>query len=124
MLQYDVYEGDRVVGSTTLELEGLYYRVYSFCENVTKEFPRLYAVLGERRIKIGVFKTQDTGFVLDKRIPAKSLDLSSVTFSLDITDSHRQGGFIPVSSQNAIPDISVIMNARFYIQDGKKGILV
>ena len=121
--EYEVYCADRVIGSISLEPQGLYYKIFSYCERISEKFPKLYAVCGDHKTSIGVYKPQGNGFVMERLLSIKSWDLKGISFQIGSMDRQIKGETIPVFPDRPFPYISRIGNAQFCREDEQPGIL-
>lgn len=92
---YDVYLGDRTVGTVDVEKQGLYYRFSCRCDCGGKEMHRLLLRSGGKETDLGLCVPVAGGFGTEKRLPVKQCGTGTPEFFL----RPRGGKFIPISPE-------------------------
>ena len=122
MMQYNVMQGDRTVGSVEVFDEGLYRSIKSKCW-LPRGIYRLFACWQEKEELIGVCYPQADIYVLEKRIPAKRLPLEGIRFRIaeKKVDTHE---FILVSEDQPFPALHLLEKASFCRTGDQCGIYI
>ena len=118
---YEVTLGNNPAGKVQISKQGLYCRVVCHCIVPKDMVYRLYAAVGEKRGNLGVVVPNDSGYLLDRKIPAKQLEGCS-GFLLSAKSEKETGQFIPIHPSEPFSYIRDLESAFMEIQDGKIGI--
>ena len=120
---YEVTFGNKTVGKVQVLQQGLYVRVICRCMIPGDQICKLYAVFDDKKENLGVLIPEGSGFLLDKRIPAKRLQKGDIRFVLSAgTQLPRSGEFIPIYPEEPFRYIDRLKTAFLETQHGKVGI--
>lgn len=120
---WNVYDGDRAVGTCSLSRQGLYCRILCRCSFSADGICRLKLKCGRDTLDIGILVPTDGGFGLDKRVAAKSLPDGKPEFYIQ-TARERNGKFVPVRPEEAFSFLSRLSEAKFGRRGGEVGVLL
>lgn len=94
---YPVFLGSEIVGTATIERQGLYCEVTCRCDITGEVFCRVVACSGDRRENLGILAPGKKGFALQTRVAVKRLGEG---FVLRVMPRH------PQEKSQALPFVS------------------
>ena len=124
-MDYPVFKGNQEAGKVQILKEGLYCRVICRCQLTGNVVYRLAAISGDRKENLGVLVPEGDGFGLNRRIPAKQLQLENPEFQL--IPSHPPMGeesFLPLQPEEPFAYIEKLENAYLVRKNGRLGICI
>lgn len=113
----------KVVGTVEIQKKGLYYQINCRCAIPAGKVYRLQAVCDRRVVDFGICVPFEDGFGVDKRIPAKQLDVANISFHLSTNRSESDMIFVPLDTMKPFDSLENIMDAKFERRDGVAGLL-
>lgn len=121
---YEIYLGDRPVGTATVEREGLYYHFSCRCALSGEVMHRLLLRCGGKETDLGLCVPLDGGFGTEKRIPVKQCGDGEPNFYLRPKNAERKGRFIPLRPEEPFAYIHRLENAFLERRGVETGIFI
>lgn len=121
---YEIKQGDKVIGTVTVEKQGLYYRFSCRCRLTGEIMHRLVAVTGSGRTDLGVCVPMDGCFGVEKRVPCKKLGEGKPEFQLLPKHEGMRGRFVPVYPEEPFAYMTKLKDAFLATQNGQVGIVI
>ena len=121
---YGVKLGKDTVGKLEITRSGLYYRFFCRCMFQDCAVYRLVIQCAEERIRIGVPVPDGTGYLLDKKLPAKLFSGPVREAYLAPMHERVEGRFVPLSPEEPFGYISELEKAFLTHSGGKVGVWI
>ena len=121
---YEVFLGEKAVGTVEMQKEGLYVHFSCRCRPVHRDMIRLWMICGEKEIDLGLCVPMDGGFGTEKRIPAKLCGPGEPTFCLRHKDDILRGRFIPLSPEEPFQYLHKLETAFLERRGTRLGIVI
>ena len=121
---YEVRLGTAVAGKVQISRQGLYYHVICRCEIAGDTVYRLAVTSGNRKEYLGVVVPEESGYILDKRIPVKRFGDGEPAFTLIPRHDSLPGTFVPLSPEEPFRYIEKLKDSFLARQGGKTGIII
>ena len=103
-------------GAVTVVENGLYYAILAKAVLDEKKMYVLIARQGSDSIILGTFAPEKEGFVLQKTIARKHLDMNTVVFTIKPKyETHRK---IPISETAPFPNIKDLRKSSYIFENG------
>lgn len=118
----EVEHSGRMIGSTSVEQEGLYYRIRCVFFPEKEGLYRVVMHCGGTEFDLGIGVPGEKGFELIKRIPAKRIPEGEYRFSVFPEGKGAGTYFVPVLSLEPFPEISRLRHGKFVMEGGVPGI--
>ncbi len=120
--EYELYYHDSKAGRVRLCKCGMFYQLTCRFQTRGKGVFRLYVDNGTEIIDLGqcVFYGQALG--VERYIPVKRIGDGGLRFY--IMEAGKTGTFVPIANDQPFCRFDDLLNARFAIQSGRKGILL
>ena len=122
MFLYQIFWNETAVGTADVTKEGLYYRFACTCRPVGEGIHKILVSDGYTQRNLGICVPVGRDFVLNTKIPAKSLCIEKLTFR--IVPKEEEGFWIPVEEGMAFEYVDKLNSAYLKIIDGKKFIVI
>ena len=121
---YEVFQGEKAVGTVEIQKEGLYIRFSCRCRPVHRDMIRLWMICGEKETDLGLCVPMDGAFGTEKRIPAKLCGPREPTFCLRHKDDTLRGKFIPISPEEPFRYLHKLETAFLEKRGPRLGIVI
>lgn len=123
MNEYEIFLGDKVVGTAYAETVGLYTHFTCHCHFSTNRLFRVIAYYGKTEINLGVCIPDGDAYTVKARVATKRLNSTLPNFqvNMQVQDS---AVFIPLDAEEIYNYFEGIMEAKFGVRDGVKGIIL
>ena len=121
---YEIRRGNDVVGTATVEKQGLYYRFCCRCKITGEGMRRIVITCGKQREDLGVCVPIDGDFGMDKKIPCKHFGAEKPEFLLLPKYPDAQGKFVPVYPDEPFAYMSRLKDAFLEVREGLPGVLI
>ena len=121
---YEIRRGNDVVGTATVEKQGLYYRFFCQCQIQGQGMRRILVSCGKTRIDLGICVPLEDVFGLEKKVPCKQLGEGMPEFQLLPKYPDVKGKFIPVYPDEPFAYMSRLKDAYLSVRDGQPGIVI
>ena len=121
---YEIRRGNDVVGSATVEKQGLYYRFCCRCKISGEGIRRIVVSCGKIREDLGICVPMGNEFGLDRKVPCKRLGTGIPEFQLLPKYPGVQGKFVPVYPDEPFAYMSRLKEAFLDVRDGQPGIVL
>lgn len=121
---YSVRFGRNIAGQVEVEPDGLYSHVRCRCSLPLGTIGRLWLYGENTRLNLGVLLPGQEGFILERRIPAKQMDVSNPDFVVQTSEENRSEFFVPVREGEPFAYLSKLKNSRYAVRDGIPGLLI
>ena len=108
---YELISEGRVAGSVTVGRKGLYYHIHCSCFPAEEDMFRLIMEVGENMYDLGILIPANNSFMLQTRIPVKSICEGSVNFRLEQQRSHKQSHGLSISPEEPFRYLSRLERA-------------
>ena len=120
--EYELYYRDSKAGRVSLCKCGMFYQLTCRFQTQEKGVFRLYADNGKEIIDLGqcVFYGQALG--VERYMPVKSIGDGDLRFY--VMEAGKTGTFVPIANDQPFYRFDELLNARFAIQFGRKGVLL
>lgn len=121
---YDIYCGEKVVGSAKVRREGLYYRFDCECQAERKEICKLYATCAQKQILLGTPIPEGQVFRLRTKLPVKLFSGVTPEFRLLRKLEETLEIFVPVRENEPFLHLKDLKNAVMQVRGGECGIVI
>ena len=121
---WNVYFGDKPIGTCRLVRQGLYWQVSCRCAASIDGICRLRLQCGDEAADLGVLVPMNGAFGLDRTIPVKNLPQGQPRFAVIPQDPRPEEEFIPVGEGEEFPYLSRLPEARFARRGSRTGIVL
>lgn len=121
---YEVFLGEKAVGTVEMQKEGLYVHFSCRCRPVHRDMIRLWMICGEKEIDLGLCVPMDGGFGTEKRISAKLCGSGEPTFCLRHKNDTLRGKFIPLSPEEPFQYLHKLETAFLEKRGTRLGIVI
>ena len=121
---YEIRRGNDVVGTATVEKQGLYYRFCCRCKITGEGMRRIVITCGKQREDLGVCVPIDGDFGMDKKIPCNHFGAEKPEFLLLPKYPDAQGKFVPVYPDEPFAYMSRLKDAFLEVREGLPGVLI
>lgn len=122
--EYDILMGKEVVGTATVERQGLYYRFCCSCQISGAVICRVMVSCNGHHENLGVLVPMGDGFGLTTRLSVKKLDKGPFQFRAMPKHQKSEGKFIPVYPEEPFAYLTRLQNAFLEVQNGQVGIRI
>lgn len=119
---YDVFQGERAVGTIRVERLGLYYHFSCRCRPEGKQLLRLWMRRGRQETDLGLCVPVEGAFGTEKRIPVKQCGEGGPAFFL--CAPHVRHQFIPLAPEEPFRYIHRLENAYLEQRGNTLGIVI
>lgn len=119
---YDILFSGKSVGNAQLEKEGLYYRIRCGCKPPDDGVYRVIVSDGSNRQDLGICVPEGKIFVVNKRVPCKSLTGEQLTFYL-VEKSYGEV-VVPVADGEPFEYLDQLEDAHLRVADGQAEIII
>ena len=120
---YEVYLGDKRVGTVEVARQGLYYRFRCRCSLSGEVICKLVVTCGGREENLGVLVPEGDGFGLETRLPVKRLGDGEMKFRVVPRHTGVTGNFVPLAPEEPFAYITRLKDAYLEKRDGQVGIV-
>lgn len=121
---YQVYLGQREIGTVQLIPDGLYVRCRCRCRLPGDVICRLTADFGDRQEHLGILMPDGEGFSLDAKIAARRMAPGNPRFFAEPNRTVTSGRFVPLSPQEPFAYLSNLKQAYLEKREGRAGIVI
>lgn len=122
--EYDILMGNEVVGTATVERQGLYYRFCCKCKISGAVMCRVTVSCNGHHENLGILIPEGNGFGLTTRLSVKKLGKGP--FQFRVLPKHLKGEkeFIPVYPEEPFAYLTRLQNAFLEVRNGQTGIRI
>lgn len=121
---YPVLLGGETMGQAQVARQGLYYCIFCRCRLSGDVMYRVILHSGDHQEDLGILVPQNGAFCLQRRIPAKLLTGSKLSFLAVPKHKPLEGKFVPLSPETPFPYLARLENAYLTHQKGQIGIVL
>ena len=121
---YEIRQGDKVIGRVQVEKQGLYYQIRCRCDLSGEVMHRLVVRCGGKEENVGVCVPMEGRFGVDKKIPCKHLGEGTPEFMLLPKHEPIAGKFIAVYPEEPFSYIHRLEQAFLAYHENQVGILL
>ena len=111
-------------GKVLVQRQGLYYRFTCRCNLAGDIIYRLMVTCGNVRENLGILVPKEESFVLDTKLPVKSIGEGDMSFTLIPKHEAYSGTFVPISPEEPFAYISRLKKSFLILRDGQPGIYI
>ena len=122
--EYDILMGKEVVGTATVERQGLYYRFYCRCQISGSVICRVMVSCNGHHGNLGVLVPMGDGFGLTTRLSVKKLGKGPFQFRAMPKHQKSDEKFIPVYPEEPFAYLTRLQCAFLEVQNGQTGIRI
>lgn len=122
--EYDIRMGKEVVGTATVEQQGLYYRFSCRCSISGSVICRVTVSCNGHHENLGVLVPMGNGFGLTTKVAVKKLGKGPFQFRAMPKHQKSEGKFIPIYPEEPFAYISRLQNAFLEIRNGQAGVVI
>ena len=122
--EYDIRMGKEVVGTATVEQQGLYYRFSCRCSISGSVICRVTVSCNGHHENLGVLVPMGNGFALTTKVAVKKLGKGPFQFRAIPKHQISEGKFIPIYPEEPFAYISRLQNAFLEIRNGQAGVVI
>ena len=121
---YEIRQGDKVIGRVQVEKQGLYYQIRCRCDLSGEVMHRLVVRCGGKEENVGVCVPMEGRFGVDKKIPCKHLGEGTPEFMLLPKHEPIAGKFIAVYPEEPFSYIHRLEQTFLAYHENQVGILL
>ncbi len=121
--RYDVFMGDRRIGTLQLREAGLYYQLSCICSLEKKDMHELWCETAHGNEKLGVLIPDDIGCGIHTKIPRRRLGQGSIRFYVAPRTAPHSVSVEPLDPHVPFCRIMDLATARFVRRGNDAGIL-
>ena len=121
---YEIRMGKEVVGTATVEQQGLYYRFCCRCRLSGSVICRVTVSCNGHHENLGVLIPVGDGFGLSTKVAVKKLGKGPFQFRAMPKHQKSEGEFIPIYPEEPFAYISRLQNAFLEIRNGQVGVVI
>lgn len=121
--EYKIYYNKEIVGTATIEPDGLYYQIDCTCHYTTNEIHRVFLKTLESEINLGVCAPEGEVAKTKSKIAAKLIDMNNLHFHI-VTNRENSFANYPIQDGGSFPAISFLRNGLFTMKEGSANIKV
>ena len=121
---YSVSFRNKPCGKVQVLRQGLYYRFICRCQLREENLCRLHVSCGGKQEELGVLIPTESGFGLDKKIPAKYLGEGIPEFRLYTKNERQDGQFVPIIAEEPFSYIAKLKKAYLTRKNGQTGVII
>lgn len=122
--EYDIQMGREVVGTATVEQQGLYYRICCRCNLSGSVICRVTVSCNGHHENLGVLVPVGNAFGLTTKVAIKKLGKGSFQFRAMPKHQKSESRFIPIYPEEPFAYISRLENAFLETINGQVGVVV
>lgn len=122
--EYDIRMGKEIVGTATVEQQGLYYRFSCRCSISGSVICRVTVSCNGHHENLGVLVPMGNGFGLTTKVAVKKLGKGPFQFRAMPKHQKSEGKFIPIYPEEPFAYISRLQNAFLEIRNGQAGVVI
>ena len=122
--KYEVFLGDKAVGTAQVLREGLYYRIRCRCNLSGDVLYRVLIRCDRVEESLGILVPKDGAFSVETRIPVKKIGEGKLSFS--VVPRHKPLGemFVPLFPEEPFRYIEKLKTAYLEKRNGQVGIII
>lgn len=121
--EYDIHLGKDVVGTATVEKQGLYYRFACRCKLSGSPICRVVVECGGHHENLGILAPQGGAFSLTTKLAAKRI--GEGPFSFRVLPKHSGGGsFVAIYPEEPFAYLARLKNAYLEVRRGQIGVVI
>jgi hypothetical protein len=121
---YEIRMGKEVVGTATVEQQGLYYRFCCRCRLSGSVICRVTVSCNGHHENLGVLIPVGDGFGLSTKVAVKKLGKGPFQFRAMPKHQKSEGKFVPIYPEEPFAYISRLQNAFLEIRNGQAGVVI
>lgn len=122
--EYDIFMGETVVGTATVEKQGLYYRLQCRCRLPKDGFCRITVTSDTHHENLGVLLPKGDGFYLNTKIAAKRMGQGKLEFRAISKLPPDKERFYPVYPEEPFAYLAKLKNAFLAQRNGQVGVII
>jgi hypothetical protein len=122
--EYEIRMGKEVVGTATVEQQGLYYRFSCRCSISGSVICRVMVSCNGHHENLGVMIPIGNGFGLTTKVAVKKLGKGPFQFQAMPKHQKSEGKFIPIYPEEPFAYISRLQKAFLEIRNGQAGVVI
>lgn len=122
--EYEIRMGKEVVGTATVEQQGLYYRFSCRCRISGSVICRVTVSCNGHHENLGVLIPMGDGFGLNTKVAVKKLGKGQFQFRAMPKHQKNEGKFIPIYPEEPFSYISRLQNAFLEVRNGQAGVVL
>lgn len=121
---YDIYFGSEVIGTATVEQEGLYYDVHCLCRLTGDVMFRVSVSCADRCENLGTLIPMGDSFGLTTRLAVKKLGKGTLQFRVIPKRPQTSGRFVPVYPEEPFAYLQYMQSAFWEQKNGQAGVVI
>ena len=121
---YEIRQGDRLLGKVEVRKEGLYYRISCRCQMPGEGMHHLILRCGGQEVNLGICVPMEGRFGADKKIPCKSVGQGTPEFLLLPKQEKLTGKFVPIYPEEPFSYMAMLKDAFLARQGEQLGIVI
>ena len=122
--EYEIRMGKEVVGTATVEQQGLYYRFSCKCNISGSVICRVTVSCNGHHENLGVLIPMGSGFGLTTKVAVKKLGKGLFLFRATPKHQKNEGRFIPIYPEEPFAYITRLQNAFLEVRNGQAGVVI
>ena len=122
--EYEIRMGKEVVGTATVEQQGLYYRFSCKCNISGSVICRVTVSCNGHHENLGVLIPSGSGFGLTTKVAVKKLGKGPFQFRAMPKHQKNEGRFIPIYPEEPFAYITRLQNAFLEVRNGQVGVVI
>lgn len=122
--EYDIFMGKEVVGTATVEQQGLYYCFRCRCRISGSVMCRIMVSCNGHHENLGILIPVGDGFGLHTRVAVRKLGKGPFQFRVMPKHTKREGSFIPVYPEEPFAYLTRLQNAFLETRNGQVGVVI
>lgn len=122
--KYEVFLGDKAVGTAQVLREGLYYRIRCHCNLSGDVLYRVLIRCDRAEENLGILVPKDGVFFVETRIPVKKIGEGEFSFS--VVPRHKSLGemFVPLCPEEPFRYLEKLKTAYLEKRNGQVGVII
>lgn len=122
--EYEIRMGKEVVGTATVEQQGLFYRFSCKCNISGSVICRVTVSCNGHHENLGVLIPMGSGFGLTTKVAVKKLGKGPFLFRATPKHQKNEGRFIPIYPEEPFAYITRLQNAFLEVRNGQAGVVI
>lgn len=124
MDKYEIWMANEVVGTATVDRQGLYYCFTCSCRIKGDAICRVVVSCDGHHENLGILVPGEKGFVLTTRLAVKKLGMGPLRFCIIPKHGSCSGQFVPVYPEEPFAYLTRLQNAFLEVCKGQVGVVI
>ena len=121
---WDVFLGEKKIGTADVVREGLYYHFRCKCHLPETEMYTIQVCCNGNRRNLGIYVPTERYFGLETKVPSKYIGEGMFEFRAIPKYDHIQEQFYPIVPAEPFKDLKMLENAYFCVINGRPGLCI